>query len=87
MLPGSMRDAVGDAYVELVAPVAAQRGEPWLTFLTPGEMSDLLEKHGFESIEHAGQRDALGAARWDRTDSLRPIDPSRLTHATVGASG
>ncbi|HUK67507.1 MAG TPA: class I SAM-dependent methyltransferase [Streptosporangiaceae bacterium] len=39
ILPACMRDVAGNAYVELVAPAAAKRGEPWQTFLTPGEMS------------------------------------------------
>ncbi len=85
MLPASMRDAAGNAYVELVAPVAAQRGEPWLTFLTPGDMSALLEQHGFGSVEHVRQRDSVGAAMWDRSDSLRPAELSRLAHAIAGA--
>jgi methyltransferase (TIGR00027 family) len=85
MLPVSMRDAAGNAYVELVAPVAAQGGEPWLTFLTPGDMSALLEQHGFGSVEHVSQRDSAGAAMWDRTDSLRPAELSRVAHAIAGA--
>ncbi len=85
MLPASMRDAAGNAYVELAAPVAAQRGEPWLTFLTPGDMSALLEQHGFGSVEHVRQCDSVGAARWDRSDSLRPAELSRLAHAIARA--
>lgn len=83
MLPAGMRDAAGDTYVELVAPVAAKRGEPWLSFLTPGQMSALLEQHGFAAAEHVGQRDAVGATAWRRSDSLRPSDLSLLARATV----
>ncbi len=84
MLPAGMRDAAGTTYVELVTPVAAQRGEAWLSFFTPGEMSALLEQHGFESVEHVRQRDAVDAAAWDRSDSLRPFALSVLAQATVG---
>jgi methyltransferase (TIGR00027 family) len=42
MLPEGMRDEAGDTYAALVMPVAAQHGEPWLTFLTPADMSALL---------------------------------------------
>lgn len=86
MLPAGMRDAAGNSYVELVGPVAAQRGEPWLTFLTPGEASALLAGHGIEPAEHVRQRDAVGAALWQRSDSLRPAELSVLTRARVSAS-
>lgn len=33
MLPPHLRDAAGDTYVELAAPMAARGGEPWLTLL------------------------------------------------------
>jgi methyltransferase (TIGR00027 family) len=83
MLPASMRDAAGNSYVELVGPVAALRGEPWLTFLTPGEASALLAGHGIEPAEHVRQRDAAGDALWQRSDSLRPAELSVLTRARV----
>src|ERR1019366_2416533 len=74
MLPGGLRDEVGDSYVEQVAPVAAQRGAPWLTVLSPGDMSDLLVEPGFGSIKHVRQRDTVEPATWNRSDSLRPSD-------------
>ena len=85
MLPAGMRDPAGETYAELVAPVAAQRGEPWLSFFTPGEMSALLERHGFGSAAHVRQRDAVAASCWDRSDSLRPAELSVLVHASVRA--
>ena len=87
MLPAGLRDEDGDSYVEQVAPVAAQRGEPWLTFLSPGDMSGLLAEHGFGSIKHVRQRDTVEPATWNRSDSLRPIDLSYLAHATVARGG
>jgi methyltransferase (TIGR00027 family) len=87
MLPAGMRDEAGDSYAQQVMPVAAQRGEPWLTFLSPDDMSGLLAEHGFGSIEHVRQRDTVEAAVWDRSDFLRPIDLSRLAHATVSGPG
>jgi methyltransferase (TIGR00027 family) len=85
MLPADLRDAAGNSYVELVAPVAAQRGEPWLTFLSPKEMSALLAEHGCTVVEHVRQRDSVDAAFWDRSDSLRPADLATLARATVDA--
>jgi methyltransferase (TIGR00027 family) len=84
MLPAGARDPAGDAYVELVAPMSAERGEPWLTFLTPADMSALLAGHGFGDAVHVSQRDVMGSAGLDRADSLRPSDLSVLTRAVVG---
>jgi methyltransferase (TIGR00027 family) len=82
MLPAELRDEAGDTYVELVSPVAAQRGEPWLTFLSPDEMSLLLKENGFTTVENVSQRDAIDAALWQRSDSIRPANLSYLAHAT-----
>jgi methyltransferase (TIGR00027 family) len=83
MLPAGLRDETGNTYADLVAPTAAERGEPWLTFLAPDDMSALLERHGFGAIEHVRQRDSVPAALWDRTDALRPAALSVLARATV----
>ena len=87
MLPASRRDAVGSSYTELVAAAAAERGEPWLTFLSPGEASELLAAHGMEPAGHVHQRDAVDAVLWQRSGSLRPIGLSMLTRATVTGCG
>jgi methyltransferase (TIGR00027 family) len=50
MLPATMRDEVGRTYADLVMPVAAERGEPWLTFLSPHQMSALLAEHGLGAV-------------------------------------
>jgi methyltransferase (TIGR00027 family) len=83
MLPASLRDAAGASYADQVMPVAAEHGEPWLTCLAPGEMSALLEGHGFGMAGHVGQRDSIDAALWDRSDSLRPIGLSVLAQAII----
>ena len=83
MLPAGLRDAAGNSYAELVGAAAAERGEPWLTFLTPGEASDLLAAHGMEAAGHVHQRDAVGGALWRRSDSLRPIELSMLARAKI----
>lgn len=85
MLPASMRDDAGNSYAELVGAATAERGEPWLTFLTPNDASALLAGHGIEPAEHVHQRDAVDAALWQRPDSLRPIELSVLTRARVTA--
>lgn len=86
MLPADLRDDVGTSYVEQVAPVAAQRGEPWLSFFSPEQMTALLKCHGFVNVRHIAQRDVGSEAMWRRTDALRPADLSKLAHATLAAS-
>jgi methyltransferase (TIGR00027 family) len=85
MLTADLRDADGVAYAHLVMPDSERRGEPWLSFFTPEQMTGLLTRHGFTRVRDVRQRDAVSAALWERTDLLRPIELSRLCHATVGA--
>jgi methyltransferase (TIGR00027 family) len=85
MLTADLRDADGVAYADLVMPDSERRGEPWLSFFTPEQMTRLLTRHGFTGVRDVRQRDAISATLWERTDLLRPIELSRLCHATVGA--
>jgi methyltransferase (TIGR00027 family) len=87
IVPENLRDSAGQTYVDLVGPVTAERGEPWLTFLTPADVSSLLTDHGFEVIEQVRQHDILGPGGWDREDSLRPSDLWRIAHARVHPPG
>jgi methyltransferase (TIGR00027 family) len=86
MLPKELRDEAGDLYVELVEPVAADRGEPWLSFFGPAEMGTLLAQHRFGEVTHVAQRDAVPKALWQRTDSLRPIDLSMIAWSRIGGT-
>jgi methyltransferase (TIGR00027 family) len=81
MLPKDMRDTAAQQYADAVASFAADRGEPWQTFLTPADLTALLSGCGFESIEHVRQHEMLDAAMWDRQDALVPLDLSRIAHA------
>ena len=81
ILPAGLRDAAGDSYAEQVGQASAERGEPWLSCFGPGDMAALLSGHGFRAIRDVAQRDMVPAAAWDRSDSLRPIDLSRIAHA------
>jgi methyltransferase (TIGR00027 family) len=83
VLPAGLRDAAGDAYARAVMPVSAERSEPWLSLLAPGEMSSLLEDNGLGQVQHIRQRDAVSAELWDRSDSLRPGSLCQLARATV----
>ena len=85
MLPADLRDDIGNSYVEQVAPAAAQRGEPWLSFFSPRQMTALLSGHGFAGASHIAMRDVGNEAMWRRADALRPADLSRLAHARLSA--
>ena len=82
-LPPRLRDAAGQAYAGFALPVAAERGEPWLSFFTPEELAALLDAHGLTVTEQVRQQDAVPAALWDRSDALRPLDLCRLARAVV----
>jgi methyltransferase (TIGR00027 family) len=79
-LPAGWRDAAGDLYAEQVGQALAERGEPWLSLFAPEEMAALLGRHGFGPVRDVRQRDMVPAAAWERTDSLRPADLSRIAH-------
>jgi len=76
-LPSELRDQAGADYAGFALPVAEERGEPWLSFFTPGQLSGLLEDHGMKVAEQARQQDAVPAALWRRSDALRPLDLRR----------
>jgi len=63
--------------------LAAKLGEPWVTFLSPDDMSAMLTQHNFRQVHHVRQHDAVDPALWNRSDALRPIDLTVLAHATV----
>jgi O-methyltransferase involved in polyketide biosynthesis len=82
-LPPELCDQTGQAYADFALPVAAERGEPWLSFFTPEQLSGLLAANGLTVAEQVRQQDAVPAALWRRTDALRPADLCRLARATV----
>lgn len=82
MLPAGLRDETADSYVRQVAAAAADRGEPWLTFASPAEITALLAEFGFTVAEHVRQRDAIPAELWERLDALRPVELSVIARAT-----
>jgi methyltransferase (TIGR00027 family) len=83
MLPEGLRDEAGAGYAALVAQASAERGEPWLSWFAPAELSDLARRYGFGAIRHVRQRDVVPAPLWTRADSLRPADLAVLLHAAI----
>ncbi|TCO55048.1 methyltransferase (TIGR00027 family) [Actinocrispum wychmicini] len=84
LLTEDLRDERGQTYVDMVASHAAENGEPWLSFFTPDDMAELLERHGFRAIWQAGQRESVPGALWDRTDAVVPSTLSVIAHAVLG---
>ena len=66
--------------------MSAERGEPWLTFLSPQQMSELLVSRGLTPLRHVAQRDIADKAIWNRSDALRPVRLSLIVHAIMSAS-
>jgi methyltransferase (TIGR00027 family) len=85
LLPAELRDAAGSNYADLVAQASAERGEPWLAAFGSDDMAALLRRHGFGAVRDVSQRGMIPAADWDRSDSLRPAELSRIAHAVTPA--
>ena len=83
MLPEQMRDEAGAVYGTLVAQASAQRGEPWLSYFTPAQMTDLGREAGFAQVRNVWQRDTVPGELWARPDSLRPADLAVLFHGVI----
>ena len=82
LLPPPDRDAPGQLYADLVAPVAAGQGEPWRTALGDDDWTALTAAHGLLTVEHVRQQQLL-AAVGPRTDALTPASLTCLTRCTV----
>lgn len=82
-MPDDLQDAPGRDYVQLTGPAAAERGEPWRTFLRPADIAALMDACGFGPVAHVRQRDVGGGELWRRTDALRPAGLFRLAGAQV----
>lgn len=83
MVPEGLRDREAHQYAQEVGLVAAERGEPWLTFLTPGECTELLRAAGFGEVHQVSPVDAVPDGMWRRDDALMPSGLAMLAHATV----
>ena len=59
ILPADLRDEAGTSYADAVMHAAAERQEPWVTFLTTGEAAELLERSGWRVEEDLAQDDAI----------------------------
>jgi O-methyltransferase involved in polyketide biosynthesis len=82
VVPDELRDDIDRAFATVAAPVAAARGEPWLTFFHPAEFEMLVRTSGFTSVEHFGPEEAAAQPYFhNRTDRLRPQGLERYVAA------
>jgi methyltransferase (TIGR00027 family) len=90
LLPRELLDRTGRWMLDAMDSSITAGGEPWRTYLAPGELSILLGEHGFHTVDYLPLRDAIDARLWKRHDALRPMDISQLVRAVrrpVGGSG
>lgn len=84
IVPESLRDDAASMYAKEVGGFARERGEPWLSTFTPGDLDEAMGALGFTGIEHLAQREWLPAGLWERTDGLLPSDLSMIVHGATG---
>src|SRR5262245_38791134 len=58
----------------------AGRGEPWLSFFSPRQMTTLLNGHGVAEVRHIAQRKVGIEAMWRGNDALRLADLPMAVH-------
>jgi methyltransferase (TIGR00027 family) len=86
MLSEELLDEAGTGYASQVPQFSAERGEPWLSYFAPGDMTALARAAGFGDVRNVRQRDTIPAGLWERSDPLRPADLAVLFHGTVAAA-
>jgi methyltransferase (TIGR00027 family) len=83
LLPAGTRDADGQVVADYFMPRAAASGEPWLTFLSPGDVAGLLTAREMTVIADVGRRAQIEPWLWNRADGLRPHELGRLVRAAT----
>ncbi|MCH2170605.1 class I SAM-dependent methyltransferase [Myxococcota bacterium] len=69
-----------------LAQVTGERREPLRSQWTPEEFETLLERTGFEVVEHLDEQDLMARYFSDRSDGLAPGLPARVVNARRRAS-
>jgi methyltransferase (TIGR00027 family) len=66
-----------------IPPLAAEAGEPWLTYFRPDQVSDHLLKLGFSRVSHLTPENTATRYFQNRQDGLRAPDYVRLLRTDV----
>jgi methyltransferase (TIGR00027 family) len=80
-LPPAHHDERAAAFAHLAMTASAERGEPWLSFFTPEDLSATLIDHNMRVTEHIRHDQATDPALWQRQDALSSADTCRLVRA------
>jgi len=81
ILPAEMRDEAGVAYADAVMQAAAERQEPWVTFLSTARAAELLAQSGWGVEEDLAQDEAIDTELRDRAETLPRFQLTRLVTA------
>ncbi|MFD0885108.1 class I SAM-dependent methyltransferase [Streptosporangium algeriense] len=82
-LSPALCDETATAFGQMAMAAAAERGEPWLSFFAPEELSAMLAEHGLTVIEHVGQREVADPESWRNNEKLLPPENCRLVRSVV----
>jgi methyltransferase (TIGR00027 family) len=83
VLPQTLLAGDDQRFLAMAAAAAAARGEPWLTFFDPAELTLQLQELGFARVEHFSSGDANIRYFADRSDGLRVPDGEHVMLAHV----
>jgi methyltransferase (TIGR00027 family) len=83
LVPAQLRDRAGQAVADFFMSRAAAVGEPWLTFLTPADVRELLAASGLAVVDDVSRREHVDPSLWRRSDRLAPHELGRLSRAVV----
>jgi methyltransferase (TIGR00027 family) len=78
-LPEALMDADDREFVELFAPLAASAGEPIQTFFSRHDIEAVLERCGFETVDHPDRRELIRRYFTGRSDGLKPYGECFVT--------
>lgn len=79
----SLRDDLGRIYFQTMAAIAAQSGEPLITFWRPDEAEAIVADCGLTVLDHPDRDDLIARYFGDREDDLTPIQAEAILTAEV----
>jgi methyltransferase (TIGR00027 family) len=77
------RDEIGDEFIATMKQVAADSGEPLVTFLSPTDAEELVGRCGLEVVDHPDRTALHDRYFADRDDGLTPYTAERVMTAVV----
>lgn len=81
--PPEFMDEIGRAFFHGFAAAASAAGEPIQTLLAPDDLERLLDKHGFDIVDHPTPQDIAQRYFAGRSDALTPVTTERFVTARL----